>query len=43
MKTNSTNRLTLGNLEATFMAYGAIILNKEKFIQILNEGYKEKS
>lgn len=37
MKENSTTQLQLGNLEAAPLARGAIILNKEKFIQVLSE------
>lgn len=36
MKTDNT-QLTLENLEAIPLTYGAIIFNKEKFIQVLNE------
>jgi hypothetical protein len=34
---NNTTQLTLENLEAIPPAYGAVILNKEKFIEILIE------
>ncbi|MEW6095840.1 MAG: DNA methyltransferase [bacterium] len=37
MKATDSKQLTLGNLEATPSGYGAIILNKEKFIQVLDE------
>jgi 16S rRNA G966 N2-methylase RsmD len=37
MKTNNTTQLTLENLEAIPLTYGSIILNKEKFIQVLSE------
>jgi len=34
---NSSNQLKLENLEAVPLSYGAVILNKEKFIEILSE------
>jgi len=37
MKTNDTKQLTINNLEAVPLTYRAIILNKEKFIQVLEE------
>jgi DNA modification methylase len=37
MKNNSSAQLTLENLEALPLTYGSIILNKEKFIQVLDE------
>ena len=37
MKTNDTTQLTLENLEAVPLTYGAVILNKEKFIEILSQ------
>jgi len=37
MKNNNTIQLTLENLEAIPLTYGAVILNKEKFIEILSE------
>jgi len=37
MKTNKSKQLTLVNLEAKSLVYGSIILNKERFIQVLNE------
>ena len=37
MKINNPSQLPLGNLEVTPMARGAIILNKERFVQILSE------
>jgi len=37
MKTNNTEQLTLENLEVLPMSRGAVILNKEKFIQSLVE------
>jgi len=37
MRTNSSKQLTLGKLEAKPPVYGSIILNKERFNQILNE------
>jgi 16S rRNA G966 N2-methylase RsmD len=37
MKTNNTEQLTLENLEVLPMSRGAVILNKEKFIQTLVE------
>lgn len=35
MKVNNTHQLTRKNLETEPLAYGSIILNKEKFIQVL--------
>jgi len=37
MKTYDTKQLTLKNIEARHRIYGAIILNKEKFIRVLDE------
>lgn len=37
LNTNKTIQLTLENLEAVPLTYGAVILNKEKFIEILSE------
>jgi len=37
MKTNNTTQLTLENLEAIPLTYGAVILNKEKLIEVLSE------
>lgn len=37
MKTTGTKQLTPGNIEARPRVYGAIILNKEKFIRVLDE------
>jgi 16S rRNA G966 N2-methylase RsmD len=37
MRTNDTTQLTLENLEAALLTYGAVILNKEKFIEVLIE------
>jgi len=37
MKTNSNISLQLENLEATPLARGAVILNKDKFVQVLDE------
>jgi len=37
MKVNDATQLTFENLEATPLAYGAVILNKERFLQILDE------
>lgn len=37
MKTNNTKQPTLENLEAVPLTYGAVILNKEKFIEVLSE------
>jgi len=37
MEKDNTNQLSLGNLEAKLLVYGSIILNKEKFIQVLDE------
>ncbi len=37
MKNNNTTQLTLENLEAPPLTYGAVILNKEKFIETLAE------
>lgn len=36
MKTTNNKQLTLGNIEATPLGHKAIILNKEKFIQLLD-------
>jgi len=35
MKNNNTMQLTLKNLETTPLTYGVVILNKEKFIEVL--------
>ncbi|MEM5806127.1 MAG: DNA methyltransferase [Candidatus Aenigmatarchaeota archaeon] len=37
MKMNNAKQLTLGGLETPPFTYGAVILNKEKFIEILSE------
>jgi hypothetical protein len=37
MKTNNTTQLILENLGAIPLTYGAVILNKEKFIEVLSE------
>lgn len=37
IKTNNTIQLKLENIEATPLAYGSVILNKEKFVEILIE------
>ena len=37
MKTNNTTQLTLENLEAIPLTYGAVILNKEKLVEVLSE------
>jgi len=37
MRTNNTTQLTLENIEAIPLTYGAVILNKEKFIEALSE------
>lgn len=37
MKTNNIQQLTLGNLEAIPLTYGAVILNKEKLVEVLSE------
>jgi len=37
MKTNNDTQLTLENLETIPLTYGAVILNKEKFVGILSE------
>ena len=37
MKTNNTSQLTLLDLETTPLTYGSVILNKEKFVEVLSE------
>lgn len=37
MKTNNTTQLTLLDLETTPLTYGSVILNKEKFVEVLSE------
>jgi len=37
MKTDSNINLQIDNLEATPLAKGSIILNKDKFVQVLDE------
>jgi len=37
MRINNTTQLTLENIEAIPLTYGAVILNKEKFIEALSE------
>lgn len=39
IKNNNAIQLTLKNLEAIPLTYGAVILNKEKFIKILSKVY----
>lgn len=37
MKMNNTTQLTLKNLDAKPLTYGMVILNKEKFVEVLSE------